>query len=496
MNIQSFRRDLLLITLFLVCGFVFTSDAQTVTTVAGSTSGNLDGTGTAAQFSSPMGVVGNGNYLYVVDYASSRIRRIDLATNEVATIAGSTSGYIDGIGTAARFANPTGISYHNNNLYVAEFSGNRIRQINLATNEVTTVAGSTRGSVDGIGTAAQFNNPVAVTYADNYLYVAEQTSHRIRRVDLTTKEVTTIAGSTNGYTDAVGTAAQFSTPFALVCNGSDLYVGEAGGNRIRKIDLTTNQVSTIAGSIAGSNDGIGTDAQFRAIWGITYYDNSLYVSDQGNHRIRKIDLNNNEVTTVAGSSSGYLDSTGTTARFSGPSGITYFNNRLYIAEFAGNRIRSLTFENALPVVWGRIVGFIKNDQLEVQFTTYQEINNQEFAIEVSANGKDFKEVQRLSTLAVNGNSDTKLYYHIQISQAAASAALGTVFLLCLLSTVSRTVSRWRVVLLLVLIVNMYSCNKKGDITTGNSYPKIFVRIAQIDKDGSKTYSQAVRAIQQ
>ena len=119
-------------------------------------------------------VDGAGN-VYVADYNNHRIRKIT-ASGVVSTLAGSTYGYTDGTGTSAKFAYPIGVAVDGaGNVYVADESNHRIRKI-TASGVVSTLAGSgTSGNTDGTGTSAKFNYPtgVAVDGAGN-VYVADQ----------------------------------------------------------------------------------------------------------------------------------------------------------------------------------------------------------------------------------------------------------------------------------------------------------------------------------
>lgn len=313
--------------------------AGAVTTIAGSgAQGNADGTGSAARFSNPAGITTDGIKLYVADIGNHRIRQIDIATGEVTTLAGSVAGLLDGIGTAARFFAPRDIATDGVNLYVT--SNSHIRKIVIATGEVTTLAGSINGHLDGIGTAARFTLPRGISIDGNNLYIADSGNNRIRQVAIDTAEVTTIAGSTLGYLDGIGSAAQFFEPDGMAIDGTNLYTSSIFNNRIRKIVIATGEVTTFAGdSISGSLDGIGTSAQFLLPQGLAVEGDSLYVVDEGNWRIRKIDTSSAEVTTFAGNVGGYLDEIGTKAQFSEPWGIASDGSYLYVTD--SHRIRRI-----------------------------------------------------------------------------------------------------------------------------------------------------------
>jgi sugar lactone lactonase YvrE len=177
-----------------------------------------------------------------------------------------------------------------------------VRRIAIATREVTTVAGGgTQGSIDGTGSAARFHYPVAVA-ADGAgaLYVADYGENvypypkggKIRRIDLATGAVSTLAGSgLYASIDGQGAVAAFNTPDALTVDAAgNVYVAEQNGSRIRRV-TPRGLVTTIAGSGAlSSTDGIGTGASFHQPWGIAVTPDGrvLYVADMATHKIRKL----------------------------------------------------------------------------------------------------------------------------------------------------------------------------------------------------------------
>ncbi|MDC7123931.1 MAG: hypothetical protein PQJ46_00090 [Spirochaetales bacterium] len=314
-----------------------------VTTLAGSTtSGSADGTGTAATFKHPCGVASDGTNLYVVDSGNNMIRKIVISSGVVTTLAGSTtSGYVDGTGTDARFNGSDGITTDGANLYVTDYNNNMIRKIVISTGEVTTLAGSTEaGSADGTGTDARFDLPSGITTDGTNLYVADYSNNMIRKIVISTGEVTTLAGATtSGATNGVGTAARFKGPSGITTDRTNLYVADYSNNMIRKIVISTGEVTTLAGATDfGSSNGVGTAARFNNPTGVLTDGANLYVAES-NHMIRKIVISSGVVTTLAGStSSGYVDGTGTDARFNRPYRITTDGTNLFLSEYSSNHM--------------------------------------------------------------------------------------------------------------------------------------------------------------
>ena len=205
----------------------------------------------------------------------------------LAGLSGSFGGFANGTVAAAKFNSPTGITTDaSGNIYVADASNHKIRKI-TPEGVVTTFAGSTAGFADGIGTAAQFDYPhhIAIDTSGN-LYVTDHNNHKIRKI---TPEgvVTTFAGRYRSFADGLGTAAYFTSPTGITIDTSgNLYVVDYQNYRIRKI-TPEGLVSTIAGSTLGIEDGPGAVAKFNYPSGITIdASGNLYVTER--HSIRKM----------------------------------------------------------------------------------------------------------------------------------------------------------------------------------------------------------------
>lgn len=255
------------------------SNAQDVSTFAGAapnanfqgTSGDAEGTGTAARFNRPCDIVFDGNNsFYVSDFENNRIKKINVTTGAVTNYAGTgAADFADGAVASAKFNGPAGLAIANNKLYIADQTNMRIRVIDLATNTVSTLAGDgSFGNTDGAAASAQFKFPLDVAVAnDGAVYVCEgqQAGGYIRKIS--GGQVSTFAGDKNGATgttDDVGTAARFKDPHSLYYDGGSnkLYVGDYGNNLIRVITLPTSGTAPVAviggGAAAGKVNDVMT----------------------------------------------------------------------------------------------------------------------------------------------------------------------------------------------------------------------------------------------
>lgn len=317
-----------------------------VTTLAGTRElGATDGAG-AAFYPPSAGIVTDGSKLYVADEVSSIIREIDLVSGVVKILAGSGKAAAeDGIGAAASFGYPRGMTIAGDAMFVADYANHLVRKVEFATGKVTTLAGSGKqGKVDGIGTAASFNYPRSIVSDGAHLYVADYDNHSIRKIEIATGKITTLAGSgKEGAKDATGAAATFNNPRGIAIDGGNLYVADTYNHTIRKIDIATGKVNTLAGSgNEGAADDTGKAASFNYPQTIAVNDGNLYVADYGNNAIRKVVIATGAVTTLAGSGkAGAKDGTGTGASFNQPEGITTDGKNLYVADSGYHTVRKI-----------------------------------------------------------------------------------------------------------------------------------------------------------
>jgi streptogramin lyase len=395
------------------------------------TRGFVNGASTAATFNQPFGIaIDSKNNLYVADNQNHAIRIID-PSGTVRTFAGGSSGNTDGTGTAARFRFPYAVVCDlSDNVFVADYMNGAIRRITPSGVVTTVTGGAGLGYVDGIKGTARLR-PVGLTLGpNNTLFVADAdpdknapalTAHRIRLVDIATGTVLTVAGNgiqTPGTTTTINSDNLLGTPLSNPTNmlwdtaNKRLYVVNTGtlnppnpnpffGNYINIINLAgltipptpSMAVTTFAGSggtgffMGSFANGVSSAARFNRPMGITVYNGNVYVADTSNSKIRMITPNgtvstpvdsplikspaalafdvsgnmyivnmgshnilkcsNNTVTHFAGSTGGAagtaINGTGSAARFDNPNGIAIDSSgNCIISDYVNNCLRKIT----------------------------------------------------------------------------------------------------------------------------------------------------------
>lgn len=333
--------------------------SRTVSTLAGAagiaafTNNSSGKSATTARFNHPVGITTDGTNLYLADHNNNAIRMIDRQSDVVTTLAVTD----EASGFPVFFNHPADITTDGTNLYVTDFGNNSIRIINIATKRATTIgsASGEAGSVDAdVPADVRFSSPIGITTDGTNLYVADSGNNTIRKIVISSKAVTTLAGTagTAGSADGVQAAARFNLPARLTTDGSNLYVSDFNNRTIRRIVIATGNVTTIAGSagIAGSADSAasGATARFTQPNGITADGKNLYVTDSYNNTIRKIVLSpatvfSGPVTTIAGiaGQAGHADTAAGTPSFDTPIGITTDGTSLFVADSLNHTIRKI-----------------------------------------------------------------------------------------------------------------------------------------------------------
>ena len=312
--------------------------------------GGTDGTGTAAQFQGPNGMTGDGYNIYMVEGGGHRVRRIHVASAAVALLAGTgVGGSADGPQGTAQFQGPTAITTDCTNLYVTDGGNHTIRTVSIANGYTTTLAGQVGvgAEIDGVGTAAAFNNPRGITTDSANLYVSDFMGHTVRRVDLGTARVTTIAGQAGvpGTADGPLGTNLLDGPAGLALDGRYLYLTNYNRHTLRRLDLVTLELTTVAGlaGTSGSTDGVGLNARFNQPLQLFRDRNYIYATEMGNNIVRRISLTDIDVQTLAGLAPGgaTVDGFGSAASFNGLTGIASSYESLFVGEFSSHVMRKI-----------------------------------------------------------------------------------------------------------------------------------------------------------
>jgi sugar lactone lactonase YvrE len=340
-----------------------------ITTIAGTGNAAFNGDGgpaITAEFNRPYSIcLDNLNNLFLCDGFNHRIRKISLSTGIVSTVAGKATNGFSGDGGAATDAEllvPQGIQIDTHgNLYISDGGNHRIRKVDASTHNITTIVGNGTAGMSGDGNLAinaSINGPAGLAiYEDTYLYISDYLNKRVRRVDLNTGIIITVAGNgTNGYSgnNGLATNAQLNGAIDVTCdNVGNIYIADTWNGAVRKVDISSGIITTFAGTgtlgYAGDN-GPATNAQLNELVGL-FFDklNNLLISDYRNGAIRRVDAATGIITTVAGGIAGYGGDGGpaTNAKLKCTDVWMDDYGNIYIADYVNNRIRKVN--NAVAV---------------------------------------------------------------------------------------------------------------------------------------------------
>lgn len=345
---------------------------ETISTIAGNGSAGYAGDGaaaTGARLKKPKGVaVDSSGDIFIADTENHRIRKVTVSTGVISTFAGTGDGDLEGDGgpaSAAKVKKPRGVRFNNSGELLISDSDNHAVRLVDSGNIISIYAGPTDPIGDnGLATGATLLEFEGVTLApDNSLYIASTQQNLIRRVDLTTNIITTVMGY--GLTpDPVtpGDDVELDNPCAVAVHANgDIYVADREAHRIVKYDAATAVYSVYAG-ITGSGgyngDNIAaTSAKLDKPTGVALDSSgNLYIADRENHRIRKVNATTGLIETVAGDgNSGYTGdgSAATLARLDKPEDVhIYISGQIFITDSNNDAIRVIETDGTIETVAG------------------------------------------------------------------------------------------------------------------------------------------------
>jgi streptogramin lyase len=337
--------------------------ADEVRTIAGAGQAEFSGDGGSALragVGGPFGlVIGPDGALYVCEITNHVIRRIDLETQQVSTVAGTggRKGYAGdgGPATKALLNEPYEIRFDDaGHMFFVEMKNNLVRRVDAKSGIISTIAGSGRSGFSGDGgpaTAATLNQPHSIALdKSGSLYICDIGNHRIRRVDLTTGVISTFAGTGERKATPDGAPLEgtpLNGPRALDFDGDhSLFLALREGNAVFRIDLERESFHHLAGTGEKGFSGDGADARkarFSGPKGIALGPNGdVYLADTESHTIRVIRKASGTIETVVGD--GQLgdgpDGDPLKCRLARPHGVFVDRqNRLYIGDSENNRVR-------------------------------------------------------------------------------------------------------------------------------------------------------------
>ena len=287
------------------------------------------------------------NRLFIADSDHNRIVVARLDGTLLETIGTGTHGADDGAFDRATFFRPQGMALDGETLYVADTENHLIRQIDLKSKAVTTIAGTGAQmrayGMTGPARTVALNSPWDLQLVGRSLYIAMAGPHQIWKLDLDMREVSTFAGSgREARIDGPVGEAGFAQPSALATDGKTLFVSDAEANIIRAISLGAGaKVRTLAGGDLfdfGDKDGLGDEVRLQHPLGLARWNGKLLIADTYNHRIKLLDPASREVRAFAGSGKPGQDD-GNKPSFYEPGGLAVTTDKLYVADTNNHAIR-------------------------------------------------------------------------------------------------------------------------------------------------------------
>jgi DNA-binding beta-propeller fold protein YncE len=289
----------------------------------------------------------NNDRLFIADSNHNRIVVTKLDGTLVDTIGTGDRGASDGGFDKATFYRPQGMALDGDSLYVADTENHLIRRVDLKSRTVETIAGTGQqlheyGFKSGPARSSALSSPWDLQLVGRVLYIAMAGPHQIWKLDLDKNEVSVFAGSgQEARLDGPLSQAGFAQPSGIASDGKKLYVADSEANIIRAIDIAGGQVKTLVGGDLfefGDVDGSGDGVRLQHPLGLISSGDKLLIADTYNHKIKQLDPKQEKVTSLFGTGKpGQAD--GRSPSFYEPGGLALAHDKLYVADTNNHAIR-------------------------------------------------------------------------------------------------------------------------------------------------------------
>ena len=294
--------------------------------------------------------------LFISDSNHNRIIITSLTGAVKEVIGSGVEGFADGSFAEAAFNHPQGMALVENMLYVADAENHAIRKVDLESRAVETIAGTGRQGFTRQGREPgrimELSSPWDLAYHEGTLYIAMAGIHQLWSLELSGGTVGPYAGTGGeSITDGPLAAATLAQPSGITTDGNKLYFADSETSSIRGADLNpAGKVRTVVGLdlfVFGDVDGTTHNVRLQHPIGITYFDGTLYVADTYNHKIKKVlPVTRGAFTLLGTGVSGHLDGPWNQAQFSEPSGLSIAGGKIYIADTNNHAIRVADMEGS------------------------------------------------------------------------------------------------------------------------------------------------------
>jgi sugar lactone lactonase YvrE len=352
------------VTIALLLAAAGLAAGQTTITIAGTGTAGFSGDGgpgTQAEINNPYGLTtGPDGALYFCEIGNHRVRRLDLKTSRITTVAGSGQKGYGGDGGPAldgSLNEPYEVRFdRNGNMFFAEMQNHVVRRVDAKSRIITTVAGTGTAGFAGDGgpaAKAQLRQPHSIAFdADGRLLICDIGNLRIRRVDLRAGTIETWAGTGERKPTPDGapiTGTPLNGPRAITADpAGNLYLVLREGNAVYRLDSRAGRIYHVAGTGESGYSGDGGSAKLARLSGpkgVAWApDGSLYLADTESHTIRRVDLKSGIIATIVGTGQrgDGPDGEARQCRLSRPHGIfVTAEGAVYIADSESHRIRTL-----------------------------------------------------------------------------------------------------------------------------------------------------------